>query len=427
VKYSNQLLGGGLIGYFYYYSTIFILFLIAYSITYYSYKNSYYISLIGILFILYFLFRTIFSYLYHKKFKNYNLINNNPTIAISLPVYNEETTTLKETIDSLLNQENVNIELYIIDDGSKNSADIKKIITSYKNKNIHFHSFDKNMGKRIAMTKSFQLIEQSSNIDYIFTADSDTIYNPKCLFYLSSYLFNNNNLSSITGNVLAKPKSKNIFLNNLISSRYTMAFNLERSSQAFYNGVTCNSGPCTLYRKEVLLELVIPFNNQKFLNRYCTFGDDRNLTNLVLSKKQKTSYHPLAICYTSTPDTFITYIKQQLRWSRSYQRELFFQLQVLSHHSPLMTIDYIFSILLSNLIIMSIFFNYNNLFIYLSIIGIISIIKSSALKYIILKQYNISFSIIYSIIYSYLYMSFLIYIRLYASLTPFKLNWNTRE
>ena len=51
-----------------------------------------------------------------------------------------------------------------------------------------------------------------------------------------------------------------------------------------------------------------------------TFGDDRSLTNFVL-KKWGVVYCQKAIATTIVPEKFSIYLKQQLRWKKSWVRE----------------------------------------------------------------------------------------------------------
>lgn len=57
-----------------------------------------------------------------------------------------------------------------------------------------------------------------------------------------------------------------------------------------------------------------------FLGTRSTFGDDRSLTNFVL-KKWKVIYCEKAYATTIVPEKYSTYLKQQMRWKKSWIRE----------------------------------------------------------------------------------------------------------
>ena len=59
------------------------------------------------------------------------MIQNKPTVAILMATYNGEK-YLSEQIDSILNQRQVNVHLYVSDDGSTDNT--LNIIQDYKNK-----------------------------------------------------------------------------------------------------------------------------------------------------------------------------------------------------------------------------------------------------------------------------------------------------
>ena len=62
------------------------------------------------------------------------------------------------------------------------------------------------------------------------------------------------------------------------------------------------------------------WRNQKFLGQRATFGDDRAMTNIVLSH-YRTGYQDTAYCSTIVPNTNKVFLKQQMRWKRSWLRE----------------------------------------------------------------------------------------------------------
>ncbi len=66
------------------------------------------------------------------------MMNDNPLVSIIIPVYNGAN-YMKEAIDSALNQTYENIEVLVINDGSKDNGETEKIALSYGDKIRYFH------------------------------------------------------------------------------------------------------------------------------------------------------------------------------------------------------------------------------------------------------------------------------------------------
>ncbi|MBN3273207.1 HYAS1 synthase, partial [Polyodon spathula] len=79
--------------------------------------------------------------------------------------------------------------------------------------------------------------------------------------------------------------------------------------------------PLGLYRNDLLQLFLESWYNQKFLGTHCTFGDDRHLTNRMLSIGYATKYTSRSRCYSETPSQFLRWLNQQIRWTKSYFRE----------------------------------------------------------------------------------------------------------
>ncbi|MEK7153525.1 MAG: glycosyltransferase, partial [Patescibacteria group bacterium] len=81
------------------------------------------------------------------------------------------------------------------------------------------------------------------------------------------------------------------------------------------------------------------YTSQKFLGRRCTFGDDRHLTNLVLEEGYKVVFDSRATAYTHVPESMRIYLKQQLRWNKSFYREMLWTLRSYRKHHWYMLYD----------------------------------------------------------------------------------------
>lgn len=97
-------------------------------------------------------------------------------IQVLMSTYNGEK-YLKEQIESILNQENVEISLLIRDDGSTDGTLNILEHLAKENKNIHYYA-----SQNIGVARSFmELVNKSNEADYYAFADQDDVWKPKKL------------------------------------------------------------------------------------------------------------------------------------------------------------------------------------------------------------------------------------------------------
>jgi hyaluronan synthase len=60
---------------------------------------------------------------------------------------------------------------------------------------------------------------------------------------------------------------------------------------------------------------------QTFLGERCTYGEDRSMTNYILSEGYDTVYQRTAVVHTNVPITYLKLCRMLLRWDRSYIKE----------------------------------------------------------------------------------------------------------
>ena len=181
-----------------------------------------------------------------------------------------------------------------------------------------------NRGKRHAQDAA--LARCRSNI--VVTIDSDTEIASDGVTQIVRP-FVDDRIGAVTGDVAVTNRSANI-LTRLIGMRYWVAFNQERAAQSYFRSVLCCSGPFSAYRRSVLTEIWPAYISQTFRGTACTYGDDRHLTNLILADGSQTLFLPQAQARTNAPETIRGYLTQQLRWNKSFYREVLWTLPFLS-------------------------------------------------------------------------------------------------
>lgn len=190
--------------------------------------------------------------------------------------------------------------------------------------------------KRHAMYTAMRLLTELKPITAIVMTDSDTVLDKDVVRQLTMP-FVDPRVGAVTGDV----KILNVvnYLSLLSSVRYWFAFNLERAAQSFWGVVNCVSGPLGAYRSDVIREVLDDWMQQTFLGERCTYGDDRHLTNLTLRNRWQVLYTPFASCQTETPTTLWRWVRQQIRWNRSFYREMIFNFKWAHKHPLWLTYD----------------------------------------------------------------------------------------
>lgn len=389
------------------------------------------VAMYGIIALSHLFIQLAFGHSHHYFRSNITNADYKPTVAIVVPEYNEDPVLFKKCIQSCLDldYDRDKYHVYAIDDGSK-KKDAINTIKDIKSDLITVIDLKENVGKRKAQKAAFDLIN-SKDYEIILTLDSDTILDKNAVTNIV-FQFVDDKVGAITGNAVVLDKNRNL-LTRLISSRYWVAFNLERGSQSLFGTVLCCTGVISAYRTDIIQDLKYRYAFQTFLGKECTYGDDRNLTNLVLSEGYKVVYEENAIGWTDVPKNMKAYLKQQLRWNRSFYRELLITAKMVfeypTRYPIYMIYDIIMQAFLPPLLLLSlIFVVYRAAYIspfyllgYLSTLigigilrGIYGISRTSDMNFLLFP------------IYAFIHLFMLIPLRIYAVFTLTAKGWGTR-
>ncbi|WP_202127835.1 glycosyltransferase [Clostridium sp. C2-6-12] len=248
-----------------------------------------------------------------------------PSVSIIIPCFNEEE-WIDRTIKSCINQDYPvdKLEVIVVDDCSNDNS-VKKIrqtIESLYKEGERFKTRERvryvvqsqNKGKREALAWGTELAKN----EMVVFVDSDSFLEPNAIKNLVQP-FQDKRMGGVTGRTDVENKYTNS-LTKMQAVRYYIAFRILKAAEAFFDSVTCLSGPISCYRKDLVLKNKEAWLNQKFLGQPATFGDDRSMTNFIM-KTHRTGYQDTAVCYTIVPSVYKQFIKQQMRWKRSWLRE----------------------------------------------------------------------------------------------------------
>lgn len=209
--------------------------------------------------------------------------------------------------------------------------------------------------KRTAMFTAFAMsLYALRTRDAVFTTDSDTLVRDNGLDEMLTLLRSAPEIGGVTADVKIWNRAESL-LARLCAARYWFAFNVERACQSLWRCVSCLSGPMSMYRASDLETILGPWNLQTLGGKATTFGDDRHLTNQLLAHGIKTRYTHRTWCDSESPTSFVRWVTQQTRWSKSFFREVFWFPASFAYHSPWMLIEMTIQALYPFILIASVF------------------------------------------------------------------------
>ncbi|MDE3136428.1 MAG: glycosyltransferase family 2 protein, partial [Acidobacteriota bacterium] len=240
-----------------------------------------------------------------------------PPLTVIIPAYNEGPMVLK-SIESVVRAHYPldRMEIYVVDDGSRDDTwtYIEQAAAKWPDL-VHAIRFPKNQGKRAALAAGFE----AAKGEIVVTIDSDSALEPDALLAIAGP-FRNPKVGAVAGKVGAYNRDAG-WLPRMLHVRYILSFDVLRAVESSYGTVYCCPGALTAYRTSIVRQVLPDWMKQKFLGAQCTFGEDRALTNWILSLGYSTVYQRTAAVATIVPTQYKQLCKMFLRWDRSYVRE----------------------------------------------------------------------------------------------------------
>jgi len=307
----------------------------------------YWVSVTYVLLIIFYvaIFKYEDPYLLAKEIINKNeklgIKINKPLVSCVVAVYNEEK-LVEWCIKSMINQTYENIEIIFVNDKSTDKT--IDILNKYKKQwKIIVIDLEKNVWKKKAIAEWIKL----SKWNIIAMSDSDSVWDSKVIEKMVKIFAVFDNVWWVSWHWRALNASKNIFT-KVQDSWYEWQFSIRKAFESVYWSITCISWPLAVFRREAIFNYIPAWINDSFLWQEFKFATDRTLTWFVLwskvlwkklKKQYNDSYFVKSVNYkerdwdivyskstkswTNVPDTFWKIITQQVRWKKSFIRNIF--------------------------------------------------------------------------------------------------------
>jgi hyaluronan synthase len=236
------------------------------------------------------------------------------TVAILVPLYNEDPAVVRASIGSMLAQTRLPQAIVVIDDGSTAedySAIARWAADAASAVHVELQWWRTvNRGKRHAQVAGAAL---ASDADVFVTVDSDTMLDSKAIEQLL-LPFADEKVQSVAGLVVAANSQTNL-LTRFTDVWFACTQLVDRSALSVMSSVLVNCGGLAGYRNAVIRDNVEGYLNETFFGRPVPFSDDSLLTTYA-KLAGRTVQQPSAICFTMMPDRMNHHLRQYLRWMR---------------------------------------------------------------------------------------------------------------
>jgi hyaluronan synthase len=236
-----------------------------------------------------------------------------PSVAVIVPVKNEGLmigVTLRQlfatTYPAAL------YEVVAVDDGSDDETTAILALAQREYPKLRVITMARNVGKRKAMTAGIE----ATKSDIIVVIDSDTVIAPDGVSRLVAN-FGDLSVAAVSGNTRIRNERTNM-LTQVQALIYEISFRIHKSAESAFGTVTCCPGCFSAYRRSAIEPVMTAWTHQRFMGEHTIFGDDRALTMMMLREGWRVVYEPEAIAHTEVPERAKGYLRQQLRWKKSW-------------------------------------------------------------------------------------------------------------
>ena len=266
-----------------------------------------------------------------------------PLVSFFIPVHNE-VDNIEPSIRSVLNSDYRNVELFVVDDGSDDGTGEVLERLRRADPRLTVIRCEQRRGKKHALVYAAR---QARGSIFMFT-DSDCIVAADAISICVGVFRGDPNIGAVSGHARALNRQAS-WLTRLQDVWYDGQFAVNKAAESSFSSVTCVSGPLAAFRREAIVNYLPAWADDEFLGQPFLFATDRQLTAYVLGQRHigarlkarhaddplvlerdypprdwKIQYVKSARVWTNVPTTTRKFLRQQVRWKKSFIRNVAF-------------------------------------------------------------------------------------------------------
>jgi peptidoglycan-N-acetylglucosamine deacetylase len=253
-------------------------------------------TIVGIMRVVFFIWMSYRQKKRHEKLVFYKGFC--PPVSIVIAAYNEEK-VICNTVRSVLNSDYENMEVLVVDDGSKDQT-AHVVVNAFMDHPKVRLIRKENGGKSSAVNKGFK----EAKGEIVIIIDADTLLAENAISLMVRH-FEDDFVAAVSGNV--KIGNKSNILTTWQHIEYVTGLNLERRAFDELNCIPVVPGAIGAWRKYLVASLGYYKED--------TLAEDADITLTFLRKGYRIVYEEGAKAYTEAPEDLVSFLKQRLRWS----------------------------------------------------------------------------------------------------------------
>ena len=239
-----------------------------------------------------------------------------PSVTVLVPCMNEEA-VIRKTIERIFaaGYPEDKLEVVCVNDGSSDNTLEEMLAAQTRHPHLVVVDFEKNRG----LCHAWGVSTVIARGEIMVCVDSDTFIFPGSLTKLVQG-FADPSVGGISGHCDVENANVNM-LTRMQDVRYYFSYKIMKAAESVFGTVSCLPGCFSAYRRVCVLHVLDEWLNATVMGARGNFADDRSLTNKIL-RDYKILYDDEALATTIAPESWRVYVRQQLRWVRSYLREI---------------------------------------------------------------------------------------------------------
>lgn len=265
-----------------------------------------------------------------------------PSVTLLVAVMNE-LEVIDRCVRSMVTADYPDLQVIVVDDASTDGT-TDKLRQLASELGFTLLALERNLGKKHALVQG----AARATGDVIAFTDSDCVLAPDALRRCVAALVAHPGLGAVSGHARALNADATL-LTKIQDTWYEGSFRVSKAAESTFGSVTCVSGPLAVFRRDAIWNYLPAWASDRFLGGEFRFATDRQLTGYVLGqrwlgrklkranaespfvrdvdyaeRRWRVGYVRSARVWTVVPQSPRAFFKQQIRWKKSFVRNLCF-------------------------------------------------------------------------------------------------------